>query len=125
LVIGAVLLKEQSSLPALVSVAKLAPEARRKRRETFSKLRVPCRELKDLFRKKPYSAPALESSDSNSKCQKIAAIIVNYNSGARLGACLLSLTAAISELKADLKVTSVLLVRLILPRPPLRRMPIW
>ncbi len=95
LVVFGVLLKERSSISALRSVVQLAPQALRNRSWIMRKRRVDSYALSKWFSAVPYTEPALSSPEPEADpIQTVCAIVVNYNSGRRLGSCLRNLSLA-------------------------------
>lgn len=94
LVVLGVLVKEQSSVPALRSARALLPVALRRRRWTTRRARVRPHEIARWFSHTPMSEPALAGAPSGKKTRSVSALIVNYNSGDRLRACALALLSA-------------------------------
>jgi GT2 family glycosyltransferase len=94
LVVFAVLIKERTSIQALKDVFKLARTCRAKRKDLFSKKRALRGSISKWFRYTPYTESALSTASAEKPINTIHAIIVNYNSGARLKACLESLLVA-------------------------------
>jgi GT2 family glycosyltransferase len=95
LVIFGVLLKERSSISALRAAIQLSPRALQNRARIMRKRRVDSHALAKWFSNTPYSEPALSAPEEENKPLKsVCAIVVNYNSGRRLGSCLRNLSLA-------------------------------
>lgn len=91
LVILGVLLVEQTSLPAFAAIIRGFPKAFKRRRKTLSKRRVSHYALSRWFRTSPVAEPALSQVPAKKQLKHILAVIVNFNSGERLKACIQSL----------------------------------
>lgn len=87
LVIGAVLLKERSSLPALRAAFSLQAVAHRSRACLEKKAKVSRKDLEPWFKNSPQALPRLVVAERSAE-QTIQVVIVNYNSGSRLHDCL-------------------------------------
>lgn len=102
-VIAGVLVRERSSGKALQEGFRLPS----KRRVVQSKRRVSGTSIGRWFRSLPVSAPALEVKLSHRPARSLEAIIVNFNSGARIAACVSSLQQALSTQSIVTRITIV------------------
>ncbi len=87
-VITAVLTIERSSLPALREVIKLARRALNHNSIVRKRARVRGFALCRWFSQTPFREPALSPAIVSKQVKNITAIIVNFNSGERLAACI-------------------------------------
>lgn len=106
LVIAGVCTVERSSYPALRAAFALAPQALRQRRTLLRRARVAASDISRWFSFKPHSEPALVPQQA-AKIKSLLAVVVNYNSGARLGDCLTSLSSALQEVSQETAVRVV------------------
>ena len=104
IVLGAVVTIERSSLPALRNVWKGLPRALNARRLVQKRKRVSPLALNRFFSYAPYSEPALSKRLAATPIKSITVIVVNFNSGHRLGNCLTRLSQAVSRLGEQLAV---------------------
>lgn len=104
LVIGASLSIERTSAPALWEAVKAAPRALTHRTTLLKRKRQHPARIARWFRNQPYAEPALIDRVADEPITSIHVIVVNYNSGARLGSCLQSLSAAITKLQDRLAI---------------------
>jgi GT2 family glycosyltransferase len=93
LVCGGVLIREQTSVPALRAAWALRSRAARIRFEIQKRRRVPASALRFWFRNEPAVQPALDTRPGD-KISTVAVLVVNYNSASRLARC----AAALEEL---------------------------
>ncbi|MCB0358078.1 MAG: glycosyltransferase [Bdellovibrionales bacterium] len=109
LVIGACLTVERSSLGGIKQAWILRKDALRKRRWNQLKRRQPTRALLPWFAFEPVTQPALQVPDASgtNRLRRLAAIVVNYHSGFRLGTCVEHLAAAQHELQPDYELSIV------------------
>lgn len=96
LVVAGVLALERSSLPALGQAWRLLPQALRKRRRLMVRRRVAHNYVGRWFATCPRTEPVLTPGAST--LSSICAIVVNFNSGHRLTACVAELLRARDEL---------------------------
>jgi len=101
-VMAAVLTVERTSQKALLEAWKLVPQALTKRRLLLRRKRVSSRFVKKWFLWKPMSEKALRFNASAQPIQSVCAIVINFNSGNRLGRCLTHLSTAMTQLPAEL-----------------------
>ena len=104
LVIVGALCVERSSAPALWQAVQAAPRALRRRSALMKRKRVQAVRLARWFHSRPYAEPALSGQAAETIVNSVHIIVVNYNSGARLGSCLQSLSTAIADLQDKLAV---------------------
>ncbi len=107
IVIGAVLVSERSSMPALKEVFALRKRAWQNRRETLGRARVPTSMVRRWFANHPTVFPALESATPGQPIRSINIVIVNYNSGERLQRCLAAIGSTLERSTLDVVVTVV------------------
>lgn len=113
IVLGAVLLKERTSLPALRHVLRHTHKALRQRKALLKRVRITPGEAASWFQPTPTTLPLLSDSgtgDSGTESpdeilRSLTMIIVNYNSGSRLLQCLDSIQNALMRLSSQLFVT--------------------
>jgi GT2 family glycosyltransferase len=104
LVVAAACTVERSSYPALRAAFVLAPQALRKRRILLDEARVSSSDMARWFSFKPHSEPALTERPASKKIRSLLAVVVNFNSGPRLGDCLNSLSPALHEIIQDMPI---------------------
>lgn len=97
LVIVAAFTIEPTSKPALMDAWKRRSLAIKHRTNTLSKKRASAISVSKWFQKNPMALPALEASHA-SPIQSLQIIIVNFNSGDRLKACIDSIKQSASKL---------------------------
>lgn len=95
-VIGAVLLKERTSYPALRSAFQLRPWGKRRNKLLSKRERVSSLAMLHWFRNHPVAYPALTTRLPTEPVTRVTVIVVNYNSGSRLSSCLRSLNTLVS-----------------------------
>lgn len=103
-VLGAVLLKERTSLPALRQVLRFSPKALRQHRALLKRQRITPGEAAFWFQRTPTTLPILKDSPQEI-LHSLTIIIVNYNSGPRLAHCLESIQNALMRLSSQLFVS--------------------